>query len=414
MEISHGDSTPGLDFSQLCTLRVGGPVPYFRRIAQTGQLLESLRQVTAEKQPLLMLGGGSNIVPSDTESHLVVIKDTRDRIQVVDTPAALQKLPGRVSRQVADSEGLGKDWVILRADAGVVWDELVEYSVTAGFSGIEMLSGIPGTAGAAPVQNIGAYGGEVGNVLVGVVVWDRKLRRLGYLSRQTLRLGYRDSVLKRSRQDCDFLGDATGRWVVVEVDLRLQRSKLSCPVAYSQLAGALGVDLGHEAPLADVRAAVLDLRRSKGMVLDAADHDTWSVGSFFVNPIVAGDSPVLEQLPPEAPRYPVVRPAGTAGFVGAGAAGIAGATGVVGAGGGITDPGSERVKLSAAWLISHSGVEKGFSLPGSAAAVSTKHVLSLTNRGGATAVQIHELASQVIAQVKKHFGLTLVPEPVML
>lgn len=384
----HKHSFAGKPFSQLCTLRVGGPIESFNSFTALEQLVWALRQISASKRPMLMLGGGSNIVPSDQGCDVIVVKDQRQGIQIITEASDLANLTGlHRENETLDPQGLGKDWVLVRADAGVTWDELVEYTVSHGLSGVEMLSGIPGTVGAAPVQNIGAYGGEIGQALVGVLVWDRKLwgdGRIRYLSRRELRLGYRDSILKRSRQACDFLGDATGRWVVLEVDLKLQCSELSQPVAYHQLAQHLGVEPGQRVPLTQLRAAVLELRRSKGMILDCADHDTWSVGSFFVNPIVAADAPILAQLPSEAPRYPVSQ----------------------------TD--NRSIKLSAAWLISHAGIKKGFALRGSAAAVSSKHVLALTNRGSATSAQIQELANQIITRVKEHFGLTLVPEPVIL
>lgn len=368
---------PPPDFAKLCTLRLGGSMKRFYKTTDCGDLTTAVAAADRSHVELLMLGGGSNLVPPDAMFEGLVVQDARTNVSVVNDP---MDWPSDVDlpKDFPNPAGFPPGTVLLRADAGVIWDRLVEYTVAQGLSGIEMLSGIPGTVGAAPVQNIGAYGGEVAGALLGVVAWDRQLNRVCYLSRATLGLGYRDSILKRSRASWG----ATGRWIVLEVDLILRRSDLSVPVVYGQLAGHLGVETGARVPLSQLRAAVLDLRRSKGMILDPADHDTWSVGSFFVNPVVALAAPVLARLTPEAPRWPVAN---------------AGA-----------------VKLSAAWLIGNSGIEKGFALPGSRAAVSSKHVLALTNLGGATAAQIRELGDYVIAQVNEHFGLTLVPEPVML
>lgn len=451
---------PAPDLRELCTLRVGGAVKRFYRATDRTDLTTAVSVADRSGVELLVLGGGSNLVPPDDGFDGLIVQDARSGVSVVSDPADLRRAvtnSAGLAEPFPDSADFAADAVLLRADAGVTWDRLVEYAVSQGFSGIEMLSGIPGTVGAAPVQNIGAYGGEIGDVLLGIVAWDREAKRISYLPREALELGYRDSVLKRSRVDWG----ATGRWVVLEVDLMLRRGGMSVPVAYGQLATYLDVEVGARVPLAEARSAVLDLRQSKGMILDPEDHDTWSVGSFFVNPVVAGDAPVLARLGAEAPRWPVASAGAAtgAGFMtgldvevdadvarGAAGAGIGtdakpGAGADVGTG---TDFGAEAkpgvasgagaesgtvssartgvdsgvnagaVKLSAAWLISHSGIEKGFALPGSAAAVSGKHVLALVNRGGATSAQIHELADYIIAQVEAYFGLTLVPEPVML
>jgi UDP-N-acetylmuramate dehydrogenase len=286
--------------------------------------------------------------------------------------------------------------------AGEPWDELVALTVRNGWSGIEALSGIPGSTGAAPVQNIGAYGQELESALVGVEFLDDASDEIVYLTRQELGLGYRTSVLKRGR-----IG------VVLSVDLELADgavpgaigAPLSAPVAYAQLADALGVPLGSRVPVAELRRAVLALRSSKGMVLDPADPDSVSSGSFFTNPIVSEG--FARTLPANAPRWPQapleadtvmdiplggvhpldVPPLATAEYT---------------------------VKLSAAWLIENAGIRRGFALPGSGAAISSKHTLAIINRGGATAADVAQLASFIQSRVQSEFGVVLQPEPVMV
>ncbi|MCI6584140.1 MAG: UDP-N-acetylmuramate dehydrogenase [Mobiluncus porci] len=463
------------NLSELCTFRVGGAIKRFYQSTDTADLTAAVALADRSKVPLLFLGGGSNTLPRDEGFDGMVIKDARNSVVVVTDPEDLT-ISWRDSchpDNLPNPNSFGANSAIVRADAGVMWDDLVKYAVSQGFSGIEALSGIPGTVGAAPVQNIGAYGAEIGDVIIGLTAWDRVRSKICYLVRRDMAFGYRDSILKRSRVA---LGGATGRWIVLGVDLELQRSTESSPVAYSQLAAALGVELGERAPLEAVRAAVLELRRGKGMVLDAADHDTWSAGSFFTNPIVPADSPILRGLPAEAPRWEVARPrsyeeimaammpsvwrknsgiSGENGSAGGsvgetGSAGLERETGlksrssagmasaaephcseddgrltatddcpteIVGSAKGAVDAGSAKdvaVKLSAAWLIEHSGVPKGFALPESGAGVSTKHVLALTNRGGASAAEIRALADYVVSRVRETFEVELVPEPVIL
>lgn len=411
--------------AELCTLRVGGEARRFLLSTRRDELIQAIAQADAAGEPLLFLGGGSNLVPVDGEFPGLVLRDGREDVRVL-TLQEFSELraggeqpsqghePGAdlrpdasngihdASSVVAKAQQLAAatpSCVFLSVSGGLAWDRLVESCVTQGFSGLEALSGIPGVVGAAPVQNIGAYGGEVADCLLGVTAWDRQERRLVYLSAADLRFGYRDSLLKQSRLqvEADFgtpqfaparpgTNPATGRWIVLEVDFALQRGG-GTPVRYAQLAGALGVPMGTVVPAAQIRTAVLELRHSKGMVLDSADHDTWSVGSFFTNPILPVDAAAALELPQDAPRWEAALP-GRAGEVG--------------------------VKLSAAWLIEHSGITKGFALPGAGAGVSTKHVLALTNRGNATAADIQALASHIIAAVQGAYGVTLVPEPVIL
>lgn len=436
--------------SELCTLRVGGAARRFLLGTRRDELIQAIAQADTAGEPLLFLGGGSNLVPLDGEFPGLVIRDGREDLRVLtleqfcelragggevepspagevggrlnETPLDLrqdggepphehepgaERHPGasRGSRAAAAVVAKARQiaaatpsCVFLSVSGGLAWDRLVESCVTQGFSGLEALSGIPGVVGAAPVQNIGAYGGEVADCLLGVTAWDRQERRLVYLSAADMRFGYRDSLLKQSRLQVEAgfgmpqfasarpgTNPATGRWIVLEVDFALQRGG-GTPVRYAQLAGVLGVPMGTVVPAAQIRAAVLELRRSKGMVLDAADHDTWSVGSFFTNPILPVEAAGALGLPQDAPRWEAALP-GT---------------------------GQGGVKLSAAWLIEHAGITKGFALPGAGAGVSTKHVLALTNRGNATAAQIQALASHIIAAVQGAYGVTLVPEPVIL
>ena len=414
-----------MQLADLCTLRVGGEARRFLLSTRRDELIQAIAQADAAREPLLFLGGGSNLVPMDGEFPGLVLRDGREDVRVLTLQefselraGGEQPSQGRepdtelrpdASRGIRDAAAVvakaqqlaaaTPSCVSLSVSGGLAWDRLVEFCVTQGFSGLEALSGIPGVVGAAPVQNIGAYGGEVADCLLGVTAWDRQENRLVYLSAADLRFGYRDSLLKQSRLQTEAdsgrsrfaparpgTNPATGRWIVLEVDFALRRGG-GTPVRYAQLAGALGVPMGTVVPAAQIRTAVLDLRHSKGMVLDPSDHDTWSVGSFFTNPILPVDAAAALELPQDAPRWEAALP-GRAGEVG--------------------------VKLSAAWLIEHSGITKGFTLPGAGAGVSTKHVLALTNRGNATAADIQALASHIIAAVQGAYGVTLVPEPVIL
>jgi len=414
-----------VQLADLCTLRVGGEARRFLLSTRRDELIQAIAQADAVREPLLFLGGGSNLVPVDGEFPGLVLRDGREDVRVLTLQefselraGGEQPSQGRepdtelrpdASRGIRDAAAVvakaqqlaaaTPSCIFLSVSGGLAWDRLVEYCVTQEFSGLEALSGIPGVVGAAPVQNIGAYGGEVADCLLGVTAWDRQECRLVYLSAADFRFGYRDSLLKQSRLQVEAnfgtpqfaparpgTNPATGRWIVLEVDFALQRGG-GTPVRYAQLAGALGVPMGTVVPAAQIRTAVLELRRSKGMVLDPSDHDTWSVGSFFTNPILPVEATAALDLPENAPRWEAALP-GRAGEVG--------------------------VKLSAAWLIEHSGIMKGFALPGAGAGVSTKHVLALTNRGNATAADIQALASHIIAAVQGTYGVTLVPEPVIL
>ncbi len=329
----------------LTTLRVGGPAADLVEVHDERDLVERVRAADAAGDPLLLVGGGSNVVVGDAGFPGTVL--------IVRTSG------------VHRADGCGASQII--AAAGEDWDGLVATAVAADLAGLECLAGIPGRVGATPVQNVGAYGQEVGNVISRVRLLDRATGEVKELLPGQCGFGYRDSVFKRR----------PGRYVVLEVAFRLERADASQPIRYPELARRLGVGVGDRAPLADVREAVLQLRRGKGMVLDAADHDTWSAGSFFTNPIVPEST--AASLPQDAPRFPS-------------------------AGG---------VKVSAAWLIDSAGFARGYGLPGPAA-LSTKHTLALTNRGAATTEDLLALAREVRDGVADRFGIVLVPEPVFV
>ncbi|MCU1635276.1 MAG: UDP-N-acetylenolpyruvoylglucosamine reductase [Cryobacterium sp.] len=368
--------------SALTTLRVGGTPTAMTAPVLEAELVEAARQLWDSGDPWMLLGGGSNTVAGDEGFDGTVIRIETRGVEVLPDPAA----SGRVR---------------LRVQAGEPWDELVAYTVAQGWSGIEALSGIPGSSGAAPVQNIGAYGQELSSSLVAVDFLEYESGEIRRVEASELGLGYRTSVLKRGLE---------GVVLAIELDLHDTRAEvavlgeaLSQPVGYSQLAGALGVQLGDRVPIAALREAVLALRRSKGMVLDPTDPDTASAGSFFTNPIVP--ETFARALPDSAPRWPmgpdlpdrVIPLEEYAGLSPIPEAEI-----------------RRQIKLSAAWLIEKVGISRGFRLPGSRAAVSSKHTLALTNTGGASAAEIAELARYVQGRVQAEFGLTLRPEPVLV
>lgn len=352
--------------SELTTMRVGGPATRLVEATTTAELVDATRMVWADGDEWFVLGGGSNVVISDDGIDGTVIR--------------------ALNRGIEQSEhGEG---VRLQVQAGESWDALVEYTVANGLAGIEALSGIPGSTGAAPIQNIGAYGQEIAGTLVSIEFLDFLSGRVERTTADELGFGYRTSAIKRGREG-----------VVLSVELELRRN-LHGAVAYPQLASALGVPLGTEVPLRDVRSGVLALRSSKGMVLDPADPDSASCGSFFTNPIVTEH--VARRLPMDAPRWPVAPDEPDV---------------VVPLGQELPERPIQHprlVKLSAAWLIEHSGIGRGFALPGSRAAISTKHTLAITNRGGASADQVAELARFVQTRVLAQFGLPLQAEPVMV
>jgi UDP-N-acetylmuramate dehydrogenase len=329
------------------TLRLGGPPEDVVTADDEETLVAAVREADRAGTPVLLLAGGSNLVVAD------------------------EGVPGRVVDVAVrgvhvESDLCGGAFVTVAAGEG--WDDLVARAVEEGWLGLEALAGIPGRVGATPIQNVGAYGQEVAQTIARVRVWDRHESAVRTLMASECGFGYRSSRFKQ---------DPT-RWVVLDVSFQLRLGTLGTPVAYAELARTLGVEVGGRAPAAEVREAVLGLRRAKGMVLDPEDHDTWSAGSFFTNPVVEAAS-----VPEGAPAWP--QPDG-------------------------------RVKTSAAWLIEHAGFARGYGLDRGEGHVSlsTKHTLALTNRGGATTVELLALAAEIRDGVRARHGITLVNEPVLV
>jgi UDP-N-acetylmuramate dehydrogenase len=333
------------------TLRLGGPARQLVTATSADEIAESVRDAALAGRPTLVLGGGSNAVIADDGFAGTVVL-----------------LRSRGVRVVADDG----DTVTVQVAAGEPWDEVVTAAIDAGWSGLECLSGIPGAAGATPIQNVGAYGQEVAETITRVRVLDRLTDQVGWMSPDECRFGYRTSVFKRS-----------DRWVVLVVEFRLRRSPDSAPVRYDELARALAVPSGGSAPLPVVRQAVLALRRGKGMVLDPADPDTYSAGSFFTNPVLgrAALAAVRQRAAGlgELPMWPSV---------------------------------DGLVKVSAAWLIERAGFQKGYA--GRGVAISSKHTLALTNRGTGTTASLLDLAREIRDGVRARFGVTLHPEPELI
>ena len=386
-------------FSELTTLQVGGPVERLVTATTQRDLVDLARETWATDAPWLALGGGSNLLVGDEGFAGTVIRVATRGIEVLPDAGAEAS-------------------VRLRVQAGENWDDLVAWTVDHGYSGIEALSGIPGSVGAAPVQNIGAYGQELEATLVAIDFLDETADVPRRMLAGELELAYRTSVLKQGL-----------RGIVVSVELELHDTTaeravlgqaLGRPSAYGQLADALNVQLGDRVPIDLVRDSVLALRAAKGMVLDPDDVDSVSAGSFFTNPIVTEH--VARTLPARAPRWYLepdepdqVTPLGSVAAESPLDAFLAHQSSleasVIEADAATDEP---LVKLSAAWLIEQSGVHRGFALPGSRAAISAKHTLALTNRGGASADEIVQLARFVQSRVQAEFGIVLRPEPVLV
>lgn len=364
--------------AELTTMRVGGPAGRIIQPGTTELLVEETLEAWHSGDEVLIIGGGSNLVVSDDGFDGDVIRVVTRGIERLTLPET----------QVDADAGAA---VRIRVEAGEPWDELVAYTVEQGWAGIEALSGIPGSSGATPIQNIGAYGQEVASALIAIDFLDYLTGIRSRIPVAELGLGYRTSTLKEGR---------LGLVLAIELELHANADGLSDPIAFDQLATALGVSVGDRVPLALVRATVLALRASKGMVLDAHDLDSVSAGSFFTNPLVGEN--FARTLPAGAPRWLNVPDAGDV---------------AVPLGETPARPPERtdfRVKLSAAWLIEHAGIHRGFSLPGSRAAISSKHTLAITNRGGATATEIAELARYVQTRVFSEFGVRLQAEPVLV
>jgi len=353
--------------SEITTAQVGGPARTYIRATTEAEIVEAVSSADAANEPVLIVGGGSNLLVSDAGFDGTVVHIASTGVEELPIPAC-----GGAN---------------VRVQAGTVWDDFVQLSIEKEWSGPAALSGIPGTVGATPVQNVGAYGVEVGEFIASVRTWDRQINQFKTFANADLRFGYRDSILKQN------MVNGSPRYVVLTVDFQFTLGSLSSPIKYGELAKSLGVQVGERAESALVRDKVLALRASKGMVLDGTDHDTWSAGSFFTNPILTTEQ--AEQLPEDAPRFPVTDHSQV--VLGTKAAPVI----------------EGLVKTSAAWLIDHAGFSKGFAVEtGAPAGLSTKHVLALTNRGGATSVDIEALARAVRERVLEAFGVTLVPEPV--
>ena len=370
----------GVEFSELTTFHLGG-APRAAVRAATGEAAAAVvRALDAAGVKLLIVGGGSNLLVTDEPLDVVAVIMDDDHLEI------------------DASTG------VLRAGAGAIWDEVVAVSIAAGLGGLECLSGIPGSAGATPVQNVGAYGVEIADVLTRVQLLDRATGTVEWVPASALDLAYRYSNLK-----------FTSRGVVLAVEFQLHTDGLSAPLRFGQLAG----EPGQRREPAEVREEVLGLRRSKGMVHDPDDHDTWSAGSFFTNPVVPESladeitQVVAAELGADEaagmPRFPVA--AGSIATAGSGTGG----SGAAGASGGAGDGAAEAlVKLSAAWLIDRAGFAKGYPGENAPARLSTKHTLALTNRGAAQAADVVMLARDVRAGVQEKFGVQLEPEPLWI
>jgi UDP-N-acetylmuramate dehydrogenase len=321
--------------SSLTTLGVGGVADRLVVVADAAELVAAVRQADESGTPLLVLGGGSNVIAPDAG------------------------WPGDVV--AVRSRGIERDGTTLTVQAGEPWDDVVSYAVGNQLAGIEALSGIPGTTGATPIQNVGAYGQEVAQTITSVRVYDRAEKSEHTLTPQECGFAYRDSRLKRE----------PGRFVVLDVTFALHAGEASRPVGYAELARRLGVEVGETAPLADVRAAVIELRRGKGMVLRADDPDSRSAGSYFTNPIVPADRAVEG-----CPSWPA---------------------------------GDGHVKLSAAWLVQSAGFGRGTRE--GRVGTSSRHSLALTTEPGATTAELLAFADRIVRAVREQFGVTLVPEP---
>lgn len=326
--------------SKYTTLKVGGPAANFIAVSTEAEIIQALENAGA--QPVLILGSGSNVLISDTGFPGTVIQISKNHSKAL-------------SAEVDACSG-----ATLNISAGEDWDDFVKTTVERGWAGLETLSGIPGTVGAAPIQNIGAYGHEVSEFIMRVRTYDRVAKAIKTFTNMECEFEYRNSIFKKN----------PGRYVILEVQFNLRHGELTEPITYAELATELGVEIGQKADVIKTREAVLKIRARKGMLLDDRDSDTYSAGSFFTNPIVSESL-----IPVGAPKYP--QSDGT-------------------------------FKTSAAWLIENSGIKKGQRLNG--AGVSSKHVLAITNADNAKAEDIAALAAQIKDAVKMKFGIELVPE----
>jgi UDP-N-acetylmuramate dehydrogenase len=322
------------------SLRVGGPAKSIVNVSTEAEIISAIE--AAGDSPVLIIGGGSNVLISDTGFEGTVI---------------------HIANNQAESEIDACSGATLTIGAGENWDDFVATTISRGFAGLETLSGIPGTVGAAPIQNIGAYGHEVSEFITRVRTYDRQAKAIKTFTNTECEFEYRNSHFKKH----------PGRYIVLSVQFQIRTGEISTPITYAELAKKLGIAVGEKAPVIDTRKAVMELRAAKGMLLNPDDKDSWSAGSFFTNPIVSTE--IASALPESAPKWPMA---------------------------------DGRIKTSAAWLIENSGISKGHAHGG--AQVSTKHVLALTNSGNATAEELVQLAREVRKSVQEKFGITLEPE----
>jgi UDP-N-acetylmuramate dehydrogenase len=322
------------------SLRVGGPAKSIVNVSTEAEIIAAIE--AAGDSPVLIIGGGSNVLISDNGFEGTVI---------------------HIANNQAESEVDACSGATLTIGAGEDWDQFVATTITRGFAGLETLSGIPGTVGAAPIQNIGAYGHEVSEFITRVRTYDRQAKAIKTFTNAECEFEYRSSHFKKN----------PSRYIVLSVQFQIRAGEISTPITYAELAKKLGIEVGEKAPVVRTREAVMELRAAKGMLLNPNDKDSWSAGSFFTNPIVSKE--IAAALPESAPKWPTA---------------------------------DGRIKTSAAWLIEHSGIDKGQAHGG--ARISTKHVLALTNSGSATAEELVQLAREVRASVQEKFGITLEPE----
>jgi UDP-N-acetylmuramate dehydrogenase len=345
-DLSRMEQATAVALSDHTTLRVGGAARRMIITETETELIEKVRELDAAGEPLLILGGGSNLLVGDSGFDGTVIK---------------------IATRGVDEDTAACSGAVITVAAGEPWDPLVSYALERSWSGLEAMSGIPGLVGATPIQNVGAYGAEVSELISTVRTLDRSTGQLKTLFPIECGFGYRTSRFKSD----------PGQFLVLSVTFQLPLGSMSQPIRYPELARALGIEVGQRAPAPEVRQAVLALRTAKGMVLAEDDHDTWSAGSFFTNPLIS--SAQARTLPPEAPRF---------------------------------NQADGMIKTSAAWLIERAGFGKGYG--NGAARLSRKHTLALTNRGGATAADLLSLARQIRAGVQTKFDIELVPEPVLV
>ena len=328
------------DLRDFTSLRVGGPAKNFVEAHNEEEIIAAL--IAAGDSPVLILGGGTNLLISDQGFAGTVIHITNNSL-------------------VAEVDACSG--ATLTIGAGENWDDFVALTIERGFAGLETLSGIPGTIGAAPIQNIGAYGHEVSEFITRVRTYDRKAKAVKTFTNNECEFEYRSSIFKKN----------PGQFIILDVQFQIRIGDSSDPITYLELAKKLDLQMGDKAPVNAVRKAVLELRASKGMLLSPDDHDSWSAGSFFTNPVVSQQA--ADALPDAAPKWPLI---------------------------------DGRVKISAAWLIENAGIHKGDEVGG--ARISTKHVLALTNAGDATAADLIELAKIAQAKVYEKFAIKLEPE----